>query len=294
MTVATTIKGPTLSFEIFPPNTQVGEEKIMQTLGELKGLAPQFISVTCSNKAVNIEDSTVRLVSYVQNQLHVPAIAHLPALYLSKEQVRSLLSQLDQLGVHKLLALRGDVVPEIPLVGDFHYASDLIHFIKEEKPHFDISAACYPEVHPDSSSVVSDLRYLKEKTDAGCSQLITQLFLDNDVFYRFQERCDLSGIHTPILAGIMPIINRPQALRLLQATATKVPRKFQAILERYEHNPEALHAAGLAYALDQIVDLVTHGVSGVHLYTMNRADTANYIMQSASALFQMNDQLRTA
>ncbi|NQN60091.1 hypothetical protein HPA08_07375 [Streptococcus suis] len=166
-------------------------------------------------------------------------------------------------------------------------STDLISFIKEEAPHFDIIGACYPEVHPESPNSVSDIKNLKKKVDAGCSTLVTQLFFDNEAFYNFQEKCSLADIEVPIIAGIMPIINRNQALRLLKTCENiHLPRKFKTILEKYEHNPESLRAAGLAYAVDQIVDLVTNDVASIHLYTMNNAETARTIHQATHSLFK--------
>lgn len=278
---------PSLSYEVFPPNTQVGAERLTHTLNDLAELKPDFISVTCSNRQPNIEETTLKVANHVQNTLHIPTIAHLPAMYLSKERVADSLDSLDQLGIRRVLALRGDILEGLEPVGDFSYAEELIHFIKERKPHFDITAACYPEVHPDAPNAVADIRFLKRKVDAGVDRLITQLFFDNDCFYHFQEKCALANIEVPILAGIMPIVNRNQALRLLTTCeTTKLPRKFKAILDKYEHEPQALRAAGLAYALDQIVDLITQGADGIHLYTMNQSDTAHYIADAAKALFK--------
>lgn len=276
---------PSLSFEIFPPNSQVGEEKLLQTLSELKGLTPKFISVTCSNKSHNIEQSTVKLADYVQNQLHIPAVAHLPALYLSKVQVDNILLALQQCGVNHVLALRGDKIAGQDTTGEFKYASDLVSYVKDKQQHFTISGACYPEMHPDSNNRIEDVLHLKQKVRAGCDYLVSQLFFDNECFYQFQENCALAGIEVPILAGIMPIINRNQAIRLIQTCQTKVPRKFKAILEKYEHQPQALREAGLAYAIDQIVDLVTQNVDGIHLYTMNQATTAREISRATKSLF---------
>lgn len=279
-------QSPSLSFEVFPPNPAVGNEKIYQALDDMKDLAPHFISVTCSNNKFDIEETTVRLADHVQNDLAIPTIAHLPAIYLTKEKVSTIVSALDEIGVDKILALRGDLIPGVEPQQDFPYARDLVSFIKNQAPHFDIIGACYPEGHPESANRVVDIRHLKEKVDAGCSSLVTQLFFDNERFYDFQERCDLAGIHVPIHAGIMPIINRNQALRLLKTCENiHLPRKFKAILDKYEHDPESLRAAGLAYAVDQIVDLVTQDVDGVHLYTMNNAETAHAIYQATRALF---------
>ncbi|WP_137662738.1 methylenetetrahydrofolate reductase [NAD(P)H] [Enterococcus hulanensis] len=267
----------TLSFEVFPPNTQIGSEKLFKTLKELQLLQPDFISVTCSNNRQTIEETTLKVANYIHQELNVPTIAHLPAAYLSQTQLAELVTQLDQIGINQILALRGDILPDLPPKQDFTYASDLIDYVKKEAPHFHISGACYPETHPESQNRLEDIKNLKHKVSVGCEQLITQLFFDNELFYHFQESCYLADIKVPILAGIMPIVNRNQALRLIKTTNTKLPRKFLAILEKYEHDPIALREAGLAYAIDQIVDLTTQDVSGIHLYTMNNAEVAKHI-----------------
>ena len=277
---------PSLSFEVFPPNPAVGNEKIIQALREMQDIAPHYISVTASNNKFNIEETTVRLADFIDNDLKIPTIAHLPAVYLTKEMVSDTLQALDKVGVHKILALRGDIFPDVAPKDDFKYATDLIEYIKEEAPHFDIVGACYPEGHPDSPNQISDIQNLKKKVDAGCSSLVTQLFFDNERFYDFQDKCTLAGIDIPIHAGIMPILNRNQALRLLKTCENiHLPRQFKAILDKYEHDPESLRAAGLAYAVDQIVDLVTQDVAGVHLYTMNNAATAHHIYQATHTFF---------
>ena len=277
---------PSLSFEVFPPNPEVGNEKIIAALKDMQDLAPHFISVTASNNKFNIKETTVRLADYIQNDLEIPTIAHLPAIYLTKDKVAETIADLDKVGVQKILALRGDIIPGVEPQKDFRYATDLIEFIKEQAPNFDIVGACYPEGHPDSPNQISDIQNLKRKVDAGCTSLVTQLFFDNERFYDFQDKCTLAGIDVPIHAGIMPILNRNQALRLLKTCENiHLPRKFKAILDKYENDPESLRAAGLAYAVDQIVDLVTQDVAGVHLYTMNNADTAQYIHQATHALF---------
>ena len=267
-------------------NPEVGNDKIIAALKDMQGLAPHFISVTASNNKFNIKETTVRLADYIQNDLEIPTIAHLPAIYLTKDKVAETIADLDKVGVQKILALRGDIIPGVEPQKDFRYATDLIEFITEQAPHFDIVGACYPEGHPDSPNQISDIQNLKKKVDAGCSSLVTQLFFDNERFYDFQDKCTLAGIDVPIHAGIMPILNRNQALRLLKTCENiHLPRKFKAILDKYENDPESLRAAGLAYAVDQIVDLVTQDVAGVHLYTMNNADTAQYIHQATHALF---------
>ena len=278
---------PSLSFEVFPPNPAVGNEKILQALESMQTLAPHFISVTASNNKYNIKETTVALADHIQNDLAIPTIAHLPAIYLTKEKVAETIVALDEVGVKRILALRGDIIPDVEPQKDFRYATDLIAFIKDQAPHFEIVGACYPEGHPDSPNQILDIQHLKKKVDAGCSSLVTQLFFDNERFYDFQDKCTLAGIDVPIHAGIMPILNRNQALRLLKTCENiHLPRKFKAILDKYEHDPESLRAAGLAYAVDQIVDLVTQDVAGIHLDTMNNAEVAHQVHQATKPLFK--------
>lgn len=278
---------PSLSFEVFTPNPAVGNEKILQALESMQTLAPHFISVTASNNKYNIKETTVALADHIQNDLAIPTIAHLPAIYLTKEKVAETIVALDEVGVKRILALRGDIIPDVEPQKDFRYATDLIAFIKDQAPHFEIVGACYPEGHPDSPNQILDIQHLKKKVDAGCSSLVTQLFFDNERFYDFQDKCTLAGIDVPIHAGIMPILNRNQALRLLKTCENiHLPRKFKAILDKYEHDPESLRAAGLAYAVDQIVDLVTQDVAGIHLYTMNNAEVAHQVHQATKPLFK--------
>ena len=278
---------PSLSFEVFPPNPAVGNEKILQALESMQTLAPHFISVTASNNKYNIKETTVALADHIQNDLAIPTIAHLPAIYLTKEKVAETIVALDEVGVKRILALRGDIIPDVEPQKDFRYATDLIAFIKDQAPHFEIVGACYPKGHPDSPNQILDIQHLKKKVDAGCSSLVTQLFFDNERFYDFQDKCTLAGIDVPIHAGIMPILNRNQALRLLKTCENiHLPRKFKAILDKYEHDPESLRAAGLAYAVDQIVDLVTQDVAGIHLYTMNNAEVAHQVHQATKPLFK--------
>ena len=274
-----------LSFEVFPPNTEVGTSKLFKTLDELKELSPDFISVTCSNNnRTDIAHTTIRVADYVNNTLNIPAVAHLSAAYLDKNQVKEILEQLKTKGIYQILALRGDITT-LPTKNDFHFASDLVRFIRAYDETFEISGACYPDIHPESQNRVTDFHYLKEKVDSGCDKLITQLFFDNNTFYDFQERCAIAGIEVPILAGIMPIVNRNQAIRLLKTCNTPLPKKFVRILEKYEHNPLALKDAGIAFAIDQIIDLTTEDVDGIHLYTMNNAETAKSIHHATSSLF---------
>ncbi|WP_125711612.1 methylenetetrahydrofolate reductase [NAD(P)H] [Companilactobacillus kedongensis] len=287
--MAETTIGSTLSFEVFPPNSKVGVDKLTKTLDDLKELHPSFISVTCSNHNVDYEKNTIKLAKHVHNELNLPAMVHMPAAYVNKEQVSRILNELEELDINQVLALRGDIVDGHAPETDFKYASDLSRFIKSQKPNFEVSGACYPEVHPESANRVDDIKHLKEKVDAGCGQLITQLFYDNEQFFRFQEECAIANINVPILAGIMPIINRKQALHVLENCAAHLPKKFLSILDKYKDNPIALRDAGLAYAVDQIVDLVTNDVSGIHIYTMNDSKTAKHIYKNTASFFKFED-----
>lgn len=280
-----TNKLPTLSFEVFPPNSQVGTANLTATLDQLEGLNPSFISVTASNHKLDYEKTTIDLAEYVHDKLQCPTMVHMPAAYVTKKEVDDVLNKLEDMHINQVLALRGDIVEGYTPETDFKYASDLITYIKQQKPYFEVSGACYPEVHPDSKNRVDDIRHLKDKVDSGCDQLITQLFYDNEAFYRFQEECAIANINVPILAGIMPIVNRKQALHVIENCSARLPKKFISILDKYKDNPVSLKEAGIAYAVDQIVDLVTNNVEGVHLYTMNKSDTAKHIFSNTASLF---------
>ncbi|EOH94399.1 methylenetetrahydrofolate reductase [NAD(P)H] [Enterococcus pallens] len=276
-----------LSFEVFPPTSKATNDSLFTSLKQMEGLSPDFISVTCSNRQTSLEDSTVKIAEHIQQQHQVDSIVHLTAAYLNEEEVDTILTSLQQKGLQHILALRGDLYPDVQRNNDFLYASDLIAYIKHWDPSFSISAACYPQGHPESSDTVEDIHYLKQKVEAGADQLITQMFFDNQHFYQFQENCWLAGINVPILAGIMPIINKRQAERILRTANVQLPKKFMAILDKYADNPVALRDAGMAYAVDQIVDLVTQGASGIHLYTMNNASIARTIYKATHSLFDL-------
>jgi methylenetetrahydrofolate reductase (NADPH) len=208
---------------------------------------------------------------------------HLPGINLTKSQVLKTLDDLREAGIENILALRGDVDPSIEPKGDFKHASDLISFIKENGD-FNIIAACYPEGHVECPSVIEDIRNLKAKVDAGADHLITQLFFDNSYFYSFLERVAIAGINVPIQAGIMPATNKKQIERIVSLCGVSLPKKFLYVLNRYEDHPEAMRDAGIAYAVDQIVDLIAQGADGIHLYTMNEPYVALRICEAINAL----------
>lgn len=277
------------SFEVFPPKTAVNNQKIFQTLDELHDLQPDFISVTSSNRTLNFENSTLKLADYVQNKLKVPGVVHLTARYFDRKQIDRILVELKFLGIKNILVIRGDLAPGRPPKKDFQHANDLMAYIKSKDANFRILGACYPESHPESSNKISDIHHLKEKVAAGCDCLLTQMFFSNETFYQFQENCALADINVPLIAGIMPIVNRAQALHVLKQSECCLPKKFTQMLDRYQTDPTALKAAGLAYAINQITDLVTNRVAGVHLYTMNQANVARYIYQATKSLFTIKN-----
>lgn len=272
-----------LSFEIFPPKSLDPVNTIYNTIDRLKDLSPDFISVTCGAGGSEDSDETIKLASAVKGTYGVESVVHLPCINLTKQDVLKKLYSLREAGIENILALRGDVKDNSTPKGDFKYAGELISFIKENSD-FCITAACYPEGHAECPSIIEDIRNLKLKVDAGADQLITQMFFDNDHFYSFRERAVIAGINVPISAGIMPVINKKQIERMVALCGVSLPRKFLTILNRYENNPEALRDAGIAYAIDQIVDLIAQGVDGIHLYTMNNPYIAFRIYEAISSL----------
>jgi len=272
-----------LSLEIFPPQRTASIGIIYNTLEELQDLKPDFISVTYGAGGSKTNHATLEIASAIKNNYGIESVAHLPCINLSKDEVLNMLGELKQAGVENILALRGDVNPALAPKQDFRYASDLVSFIKENG-NFNIIGACYPEGHSESTSMVDDIRNLKIKVDAGTDQLITQLFFDNHCFYSFRERVAIGGINVPIEAGIMPVVNKKQIERMVSLCGVNLPKKFITMMERYEHNPIAMRDAGIAYAVDQIVDLMSQGVDGIHLYTMNNSYIAKKIYAAISTL----------
>lgn len=270
---------PVVSFEVFPPKKTSPIESIKPTLEELGRLRPDFVSVTYGAGG-NLQDTvTVDIAAEIQNNFGIPSVAHLPCINFTKEHIIDVLRHLESAGIKNILALRGDINPDVEPLLDFRYASDLVSFIKE-KGDFNIIGACYPEVHPESKNADEDIKNLKLKVDSGVSQLVSQLFFNNDIFYSFLEKARSAGINVPIQAGIMPVINKRQIERMSALCGSSVPQKFISMMDKYEHNPEAMRDAGIAYAIDQIVDLFANDVDGVHIYTMNNSYVARKIHEA--------------
>ncbi len=272
-----------LSLEVFPPRRTAPINLIYDTLDGLKGLNPDFISVTYGAGGSEMNTATLKIASAIKNHYGIESVAHLPCINLTKSEVLDLLDGFRQAGIDNILALRGDLNPDFPPRQDFKYASELVSFIKANGD-FNVIGACYPEGHNESSSLSEDMCHLKTKVVAGTDQLISQLFFDNDYFYSFRDRARQAGIKVPIQAGIMPVVNKKQIERMVTLCGVNLPRKFVTMMGKYEHNPVAMRDAGIAYAVDQIVDLMAEGVDGIHLYTMNNPLIAQRIYAAIRSL----------
>ncbi len=278
------VKKPVFSLEVFPPKKNAGGiETIYETLDGLKDLKPDFISVTYGAGGNLADNSTCDICSIIKNKYNILPIAHLTCVNNSKSDIDVILENLKEAGVSNILALRGDINPDVPPKNDFAHADELVAYIKS-KGEFDISGACYPETHPDSEDTVSDILNLKNKVDCGAEHLISQLFFNNEDFYSFREKARLAGIKVPIEAGIMPVTNKSQVLRMATMCGASIPRKMSRLLNRFENNPKALEDAGIAYAIDQIIDLIANGVDGIHLYTMNKPYIAQRIFAAIESM----------
>ncbi len=273
------------SFEVFPPKKTSPIDTIYKTLDGLKDLKPDFISVTYGAGGNTADSSTCDIASIIKNKYNIEALAHLTCVNSSMDDIDIILKQLKENNIENVLALRGDINPDNPPKDDFRYASELISYIKE-KGGFNLSGACYPEIHLEAKDMITDILNLKKKVDAGASHLISQLFFDNNAFYSFVEKAKIAGINIPIEAGIMPVVNKNQIERMVSLCGASLPAKFSKIMQRFEHNPEALRDAGIAYAVDQIVDLVSNGVDGIHLYTMNNPYIAKKISESVVSIIR--------
>lgn len=265
------------SFEVFPPKKNAPVEAVSDCFAELAALKPDFISVTYgAGGGTSGGQLTCELAARLKNEFGMRPVAHLPCISYTKEEISHVLEMFGREGIKDILALRGDKSPERPEKDDFHYASELVDFIRRNGD-FTQFGACYPEVHPEARNAAEDIRHLREKVDMGVSHLISQLFFENGCFYDFLEKCDIAGIHVPIEAGIMPVVNAAQIQRMVSLCGASLPRKFTAMMQRFGHSPEAMRDAGIAYAVDQIVDLAANGVDGIHLYTMNNPKVARTI-----------------
>lgn len=273
------------TFEIFPPKRDMPIETIYKTLDGLQGLNPDFISVTYGAGGSAADTKTADIARIIKEKYGLESAVHLTCLYNSKEDIDMICEQLKERNIKNVLALRGDRSPNTDREPkkDFLHASDLIAYLRT-KGDFHIMGACYPEGHQEAESLDADIANLKKKVDAGATHLLSQLFFDNDAFFRFREKADKAGIHVPIEAGIMPCTSKASIERMVTMCGASLPAKFTRTMARYENYPDALREAGIAYAIDQIIDLVSRGVDGIHLYTMNSPYVARKITEAVAPL----------
>ena len=275
---------PTLSFEVFPPKAEDKYDSVEEAAIRIARLKPAFMSVTYGAGG-GTSKYTVDIASSIKNQ-GVNALAHLTCVSSTKEEVRRVLGELKTRGIENVLALRGDIPEGGPLAHDYRYASELIREIRSFDGDYCIGAACYPEGHVESANKTEDIEHLREKVEAGCDFVTTQMFFDNNILYNYLYRIRERGITVPVVAGIMPVTNARQIDRICRMSGTYLPARFKAIVDRFGDNPAAMKQAGIAYATEQIIDLIANHVNGIHVYSMNKPDVAEQIKNSLSEILQ--------
>lgn len=275
---------PHICCEIFPPKQWAKIDDAKRVAARIAKLRPDYMSVTYGATG-GTSEYTVDIANELQNNLGVPTLAHLTCLSSDKQTVGQMVSRLKECKIENILALRGDRPqnPDVVLPDDYHYASELIEDIKS-MGDFCIAGACYPEGHPESPSVDSDIRCLKRKVDTGCDFLISQMFFDNNIFYNFLYKALKAGIDVPVVAGIMPVTNKTQIGRIIELSGNIIPPRFKMIIDRFGDDPDAMMQAGIAYATDQIIDLFANGVNNVNIYTMNKPEVAEAIFKNLSCI----------
>lgn len=274
-----------ISFEVFPPKTDDAYEGVLSAAKEIAALKPDFMSVTYGAGG-GTSKNTVKIAKELKNT-RVDAIAHLTCVSSTKDEVKAVLGEIKEAGIENILALRGDI-PQgatFPLKDGYMYASELIEDIKKEGD-FCIGAACYPEGHTESTNKTEDILNLKAKVDSGVDFLTTQMFFDNNILYNFLYRIREKGITVPVFAGIMPVTAASQIERICSLSGTYLPTRFKAIVDRFGTNPAAMKQAGIAYATEQIIDLIANGVNGIHVYSMNKPEVAESIMRNLSEILR--------
>ena len=277
------------SFEVFPPKSTSPIKNIYKALNELVKLEPDFISVTYGAGGSTINNKTTEISSLIKNIYGIESLAHLTCISSTKDDIRDITERLKLEDIDNILALRGD--DNGIKCGDFNYANELINYIKETRD-FNIIAACYPEGHIANKDIKLEIDNIERKIESGATSFISQLFLDNNIYYKFLEEIEKRNIKTKIQAGIMPVINAKQMSRITELCGATIPLKFKKIMERYENNPEALTQAGIAYATDQIIDLSSSNVDGVHLYTMNNPYVAKNISKNIGKIISSINEVQ--
>ena len=274
-----------LSFEVFPPKVSTSFESVKAAVEEIAALKPSFMSVTYGAGG-GTSSYTLDIAKDISDNYGVPTLAHLTCVSSTKATVAQKIAEIKAAGIENVMALRGDLTPE--MIGqdrsqwDYHYAIDLVRELRECGADFCIGCACYPEVHPESADQREDIRHLKEKVDAGCSFITTQMFFDNNLLYNFLYKIREAGVTVPVVPGIMPITKAIQLERALKLSGSFMPQRFKAMVDRFGYDDAAMMQAGIAYATDQIIDLYANGVKHVHVYSMNKPEVAAAIQRNLS------------
>ncbi len=276
-----------LSFEVFPPKQETSFESVRVATEEIAKLNPSFMSVTYGAGG-GTSQYTLAVAKNIKEKYNVPMLAHLTCVSSDKATVKARLAEFREAGISNIMALRGDLTEELKAADlsklDYSHAIDLIHEIKSSYPDFCIGAACYPEVHPESRNQREDIKYIKEKVDAGADFLTTQMVFDNNLFFNFLYKIREAGITVPVLPGIMPITRANQVERAIKLSGAFIPQRFKAMVDKFGPNALAMEQAGIAYATDQIIDLYANGITNVHVYTMNKPNIAAGISANLSAI----------
>jgi len=279
----------TLSFEVFPPKTDASFDSIKAATEEIAALRPSFMSVTYGAGG-GTSRYTLDIAKNIKEKYGVPTLAHLTCVSSSRETVREKIAEIKAAGIENIMALRGDIPTHLldaDRTGwDYHHAVELVRELREADAGLCIGAACYPEIHPESVNQKEDLKYLKEKVDAGCDFLTTQMFFDNNLLYNFLYKAREAGITVPVIPGVMPITNAGQIDRAIKLSGSFMPQRFKSLVDKFGSSPEAMKQAGIAYATDQIIDLFANGISNVHVYSMNKPDVAMSIQRNLSNIIE--------
>ena len=274
-----------LSFEVFPPKTETAFESVKEATEEIAKLKPAFMSVTYGAGG-GTSKYTLDIAKNIKELYGVPTLAHLTCVSSTKETVREKIEQIKAAGITNVMALRGDIPAELVDADrsgwDYKYAIDLIHELKSANADFCIGGACYPEIHPESATQKDDIKRLKEKVEAGCDFLTTQMFFDNNLLYNFLYKIREAGITVPVIPGIMPITNANQVERAIRLSGSFMPQRFKSLVDKFGSDPAAMKQAGIAYATDQIIDLYANNITNVHVYSMNKPDIAAKIQSNLS------------
>jgi len=278
-----------LSFEVFPPKTETSFESVKTATEEIAKLSPSFMSVTYGAGG-GTSKYTLEIAKNIKSMYGVPTLAHLTCVSSTKETVKERINDIRGAGIQNVMALRGDIPQEMKNSDrsewDYRYAIDLIRELKEADEDFCIGCACYPEIHPESENQAEDIKYLKEKVDAGCDFLTTQMFFDNNLLYNFLYKIREAGITVPVIPGVMPITNANQVERAIQLSGSFMPQRFKSLVDKFGAKPNAMKQAGIAYATDQIIDLYANGITDVHVYSMNKPDVAQKIQANLSDILE--------